>query len=380
MAELYIGLMSGTSIDGIDAALVEFDHGKSTIIASHSIDYDKETKELLHSLCTPSNSEIDKSGVASVKIAEYEAKACLELLEKAQVKPQDIVAIGSHGQTVRHRPERHFSVQLDNGALLSALTGIDVICDFRSADLAHGGNGAPLAQAFHREQLGCDDMVSMVLNLGGISNLTVIGNDSTHTILEAFDTGPANTLIDCACRMLLNIPYDKDGKFALQGKVLKGILGKYLNAPYLKRLPPKSTGREDFNPDFIKDELLFATQDPVFVTDLITTLTEFTVVVNINAIRQCLYRHSIDKARLILCGGGAYNPYIREGLKKALSKNNVEVLMAEEVGVNSKLLEAHTFAYFAYKFTHRECVDLGDSTGASTPSILGCLYPAVRQG
>lgn len=376
MGELYIGLMSGTSIDGIDAALVEFNGDTSRIIMSTSIDYDEDTRKLLHSLCSSSDDEIEKAGVARVKIAQYEAKAVNTLLDKAKLKAKDIKAIGSHGQTVRHRPAKGFSLQLDNGALLCALTGIDTVCDFRSADIAHGGNGAPLTQAFHSMQFKDENEVSMVLNMGGISNLTVIDTDGR--ILEAFDTGPANTLIDGACRTLLNIPYDKDAKLAFKGKVVPALLEKYMQSPYLKLEPPKSTGREDFGLDFIKEELLFATQDEDFISDLIATLTEFTVMVNVNAVRMCMYRHKITKTRLILCGGGAYNPYIREGLSKNLQKNSVTVMSAEDLGVNSKLLEAHAFAYFAYKFMHRECLNLGDSTGAKEPSILGCLYPATH--
>ncbi len=376
MSELYIGLMSGTSIDGIDAVLVEFFDEKSRIIDSTSVDYDEDTRKLLHSLCASSDDEIEKAGVASVKIAEYEALAVNNLLKKANLDSSKITAIGSHGQTVRHRPKKGFSLQLDNGALLCAKTGIDTVCDFRSADIANGGNGAPLTQAFHSMQFADKNEVSMVLNMGGISNLTVINTNGD--ILEAFDTGPANTLIDGACRTLLNIPYDKNAELALKGKVIPSLLGKYLDAPYLKLEPPKSTGREDFSLDFIKDELLFATQDNDFILNLIATLSEFTVLVNVNAIRMCMYRHNIAKARLIICGGGAYNPYISEGIKKNLQKNNVNVMKAEELGVNSKLIEAHAFAYFAYKFMHRECLNLGRSTGAKNPSILGCLYPAIK--
>ena len=178
--------------------------------------------------------------------------------------------------------------------------------------------------------------------------------------------------------MLLHQDYDKDGLIARQGKVNRALLAKYLESPYLKRQPPKSTGREDFSLDFIKDELFLATQDREFIPDFIATLTEFTIIANVNAIRECMFRHHIDGARLILCGGGAYNPVIEEGLTRRLKANGVEVFKAEDLGVDSKLIEAHTFAYFAYMFMHRQCVELGTSTGAARPSVLGCLYPCVR--
>lgn len=378
MSKLYIGLMSGTSIDGIDGVLVDFENEKGCILQSTATEYDNETKTLLHSLCQSSDDEIEKAGVASVKIAEYEAKTVNDLLKKANLEAKDIIAIGSHGQTVRHRPEKGFSLQLDDGARVAALTNIDTVCDFRSADIANGGNGAPLTQAFHQHQFALNDKYSMVLNLGGIANLTLIDKNEGHKVLEAYDTGPANTLIDASMRMLLNQDFDKDGQTAKKGKVVPALLAKYLDSPYLKRLPPKSTGREDFSLDFIKDELLLCTQDSSFINDFIATLTEFTVISSVNAIRQSMFRHHVDSARLIICGGGAYNSFMFEKFVSHLSKNNVDVVKAENCGIDSKLIEAHAFAYFAYMHTNRKPLSLQDSTGSRRNAILGCLYPAVK--
>lgn len=378
MSKLYIGLMSGTSIDGIDGVLVDFENEKGCILQSTATEYDNETKTLLHSLCQSSDDEIEKAGVASVKIAEYEAKTVNDLLKKANLEAKDIIAIGSHGQTVRHRPEKGFSLQLDDGARVAALTNIDTVCDFRSADIANGGNGAPLTQAFHQHQFALNDKYSMVLNLGGIANLTLIDKNEGHKVLEAYDTGPANTLIDASMRMLLNQDFDKDGQTAKKGKVVPALLAKYLDSPYLKRLPPKSTGREDFSLDFIKDELLLCTQDSSFINDFIATLTEFTVISSVNAIRQSMFRHHVDSARLIICGGGAYNSFMFEKFVSHLSKNNVDVVKAENCGIDSKLIEAHAFAYFAYMHTNRKPLPLQDSTGSRRNAILGCLYPAVK--
>ncbi|MGN0901903.1 MAG: anhydro-N-acetylmuramic acid kinase [Succinivibrio sp.] len=378
MKEIYIGLMSGTSIDGIDAVAVEFEDGKSTIIQSHSVDYDEDTRNLLHSLCTSSDNEIEKAGNAKVKLSDYEAKAVNELLVKAKLSPSAVSAIGSHGQTIRHCPDKGFSIQLDDGARLSAQTGIDVVCDFRSADIAAGGSGAPLAQVFHQRQFGDDETVTMVLNLGGIANLTVIDKNKEHDILTAFDVGPANTLIDTATRLLLKKPFDKDGAIAAKGRVINELLLKYLSAPYFELEPPKSTGRETFNADFIKDELLFATLDGNYVNDLVATLTELTVVSCVNAIRKCLYTYKISEAKLIICGGGAYNRVLLSRMQTLLSKNNVRIFRADDLGVNSKLIEAHAFALFAYMFMHRIPLPLSGSTGAKYDTICGCLYPAVR--
>lgn len=386
MSEYYIGLMSGTSIDGIDAVLVDFSQTENKSLTSQnnltskivdyvSVDFDEALKQTLHSLCTGTDNEIEKSGTARVKLAEYEAEAVNKLLKKAGIDRKDVVAAGCHGQTIRHRPEKGFSIQLDDGPRVAALTGIDVINNFRASDIACGGNGAPLTQAFHRIQFASDDRVSMVLNLGGIANLTVIDKNLGHSILQAFDTGPANTLIDTATRLLLKKPFDRNGETARQGKVIPALLAKYLSEPYLQLPPPKSTGRETFNPEFIAEELLLATQDRSFIPDLIATLTEFTVVASVNAIRQCLFRYRIDSSRLILCGGGAYNSLIFERFTEMLKKQNVDVVCADTLGVNSKLIEAHAFAFFAYMFCHGKPLDLGHSTGADRPSILGCLNP-----
>lgn len=375
---LYVGLMSGTSIDGIDAVLADITKSSSTIVDSYSVDFSDELKELLHSLCTGTDNELEKAGVACVKLADAEGEAVNGLLKKANVDKREVVAVGSHGQTVRHRPEKSFSIQLDDGARLAALTGIDVVNNFRAADIANGGQGAPLTQAFHRHFFAKDNEVSMVLNLGGIANLTVIDKDAKHSIIQAFDTGPANTLIDTAMRLLLKQPFDKDGQIAASGKVIPELLAKYLDAPYLKEPPPKSTGRETFNVDFIAEELLICTQDPDFIKDFIATLTEFTVLCSVNAIRQCLFKQKIDRATLTVCGGGAYNKVMMSRFKKLLEPNHVEVHTAEDTGISSKLIEAHAFAYFAYLYMNNTALDLGQSTGARQNSILGCLHKSVR--
>ena len=215
--------------------------------------------------------------------------------------------------------------------------------------------------------------VSFVLNLGGIANLTVI--DCQGKILQAYDVGPANTLLDTVCRMIFNKNYDKDGELSKKGQVNSKLLSDYMSCDYLQLPPPKSTGRETFNADFIKEELLIATTHPEFAYDLMATLAEFTALSCVNAVRGAIFKFKIDKSRLIICGGGAYNPVIMSKLSEALAKNNVETYIADELGVNSKLIEAHAFAYFAYKFVKREPLDLACSTNARENSILGCLYP-----
>ncbi|MBW7569642.1 anhydro-N-acetylmuramic acid kinase [Succinivibrio faecicola] len=378
MNELYIGLMSGTSIDGIDAVLAKFDeNGKSTIIDSTSVDYDESTRELLHSLCSPSDNEIEKAGEARVKLADYESQAVLKLLEKTGFKASDIVAVGSHGQTVRHCPDRMFSIQLDDGARIAANTGIDTVCNFRAADIANGGNGAPLTQAFHSVLFGSDKK-TFVLNLGGIANVSVIDNDENHTVLCAYDIGPANTLIDTVLRIIFKKKFDKDGEIAKNAKVMPSLLQEYLSNPYLSKPAPKSTGRETFNADMIKEELFIAMSNEQYARDLVATLTEFTVIACVNEIRKIIYKYSMDESRLIVCGGGAFNRFMMDRMRELLSKNNVEFYTADALGIDSKLIEAHAFAYFAYMFTHRRPLNLKDSTACAKNSVLGCLFPATR--
>ena len=378
MKELYIGLMSGTSIDGIDAVLAQFDeNGKSTIIDSASVDYDDSTRALLHSLCSPSDNEIEKAGEARVKLADYESKAVLKLLEKTGISANDIVAVGSHGQTIRHCPDRQFSIQLDDGARIAATTRIDTICNFRAADIANGGNGAPLTQAFHSVLFGCDKK-TFVLNLGGIANVSVLDNDAEHTVLCAYDIGPANTLIDTVLRMVFKKKFDKDGEIAKNANIIPSLLQEYLSNPYFSKPAPKSTGRETFNADMIKEELFIAMSNEEYARDLVATLTEFTVIACVNEIRKIIYQYSIEDARLIVCGGGAFNRYMMDRMKMHLTKNRIEFYTADSLGIDSKLIEAHAFAYFAYMFTHRRPLNLKDSTACAKNSVLGCLFPATR--
>ncbi|WP_406021541.1 anhydro-N-acetylmuramic acid kinase, partial [Succinivibrio sp.] len=321
--------------------------------------------------------EIEKAGMARVKLADYESAAVLKLLEKTGFKACDIVAVGSHGQTVRHCPDRHFSIQLDDGARIAAKTGIDTVCNFRAADIANGGNGAPLTQAFHSVLFGSDKK-TFVLNLGGIANVSVIDNDENHTVLCAYDIGPANTLIDTVLRMIFKKKFDKDGEIAKNAKVMPSLLQEYLSNPYLSKPAPKSTGRETFNADMIKEELFIAMSNEEYARDLVATLTEFTVIACVNEIRKIIYKYSINDSRLIVCGGGAFNRFMMDRMRELLSKNNVEFYTADALGIDSKLIEAHAFAYFAYMFTHRRPLNLKDSTACAKNSVLGCMFPATR--
>lgn len=430
--EYYIGLMSGTSIDGLDGVLMSITPQAQTkqespsvpsaassaasssactssptaapaaaldqfapplslqIIATVSQDWPAELKATLHQLCQRGSDaeRIEPLSLAANAVASYEAQVVQQLLEKSGLPASAIMAIGSHGQTIRHCPDQGFSVQIDNGPLLAARTGIDAIVNFRAADIACGGQGAPLAQAFHQKVFARKQRSCFVLNLGGIANVSAFGKDCQ--LLTAFDTGPANTLLDYVCRDYLKISYDAHGEHARAGKVNAAALAQLLEHPYLARPFPKSTGREDFNADtfdFMLSPLAQQHQqapeqlDLSTINDTLATLTEFTACTVIDAIEKIINTYASDMSPerdLFLCGGGASNDFLCERFNTLAAQRQLHLTMhnCEDFGVDAKYLEAQAFAYFAYCNVHGYCLNLGKSTGAQSSSILGCLCPA----
>lgn len=379
MKSIYLGFMSGTSIDSIDvvAIALEKDVSSLRLLGSYSQEWSANTRQSLHQLCSPSAGELTTAGRVRHLAATEVAEAINALLKKLGLKPSDITALGSHGQTIRHCPHEGFTWQLDDPSRLAALTGIDVIADFRSADVARGGEGAPLTPLFHREILGSASEVRYVLNIGGICNLTVINTDKS--VITGFDTGPGNTLMDLVCRKKLELSYDKDGLHASKGIVDSSLLERLLAHTYLALPAPKSTGRETFNEDTIHDALVNAHSSEE-IDALIATLAAFTVEATV---REIIRLHAtLDRKdvthRLILCGGGAFNPVLREGFRKALAPLGMEVNLSSEFGVSEQYLEAEAFAYFASLFCRRQSVDLSAITGSAGEQIMGALYPAVN--
>ena len=379
MKSIYLGFMSGTSIDSIDVVAIALEKEVSSLrlLGSYSQEWSANTRQSLHKLCSPSAGELTAAGRVRHLAATEVAEAINALLKKLGLKPSDITAIGSHGQTIRHCPHEGFTWQLDDPSRLAALTGIDVIADFRSADVARGGEGAPLTPLFHREILGSASEVRYVLNIGGICNLTVINTDKS--VITGFDTGPGNTLMDLVCRKKLELTYDKDGLHASKGIVDSSLLERLLAHTYLALPAPKSTGRETFNEDTIHDALVNAHSSEE-IDALIATLAAFTVEATV---REIIRLHAtLDRKdvthRLILCGGGAFNPVLREGFRKALAPLGMEVNLSSEFGVSEQYLEAEAFAYFASLFCRRQSVDLSAITGSAGEQIMGALYPAVN--
>lgn len=379
MPNIYLGFMSGTSIDSIDVVAISVEDNVSSLrlLGSYSQEWSEDTRQSLHKLCSPNTGELTTAGRVRHLAAAEVAETINTLLKKLGLKPSDITAIGSHGQTIRHCPHKGFTWQLDDPSRLAALTGIDVIADFRSADVSRGGEGAPLTPLFHREILGSDSEVRYVLNIGGICNLTVINTDKS--VMAGYDTGPGNTLIDLVCRQKLNMSFDKDGLHAKAGTVDGALLEKLLSHPYLALSAPKSTGRETFNEETIHEALIKA-QSSKDIDALIATLAAFTVEATVREIVKlhASLDHKDVTHRLILCGGGAFNPVLREGFKKALAPLGMEVSLSSEFGVSEQYLEAEAFAYFASLFCRRLRVDLSSITGSTGEQIMGALYPAMN--
>jgi anhydro-N-acetylmuramic acid kinase len=355
---LYIGVMSGTSLDGIDIALCKI--SENTIITLHAKEYiyDSEIKkDVLTAIVSPISLEF--FGTLNHKLGMMYSKAINSFLEEFEINSKDIKAIGLHGQTIWHSPNTPFpfSMQIGDSSLVAKKTKIDVVNDFRSSDIANGGQGAPIAPAFHKALF--DDKQSAVLNLGGISNITILSNEYI-----GYDVGVANILSDYWINKHKNLSFDKDGSWAREGEVNSGLLEALLSDTYFKKSPPKSTGREYFNASYLENKL-----EPfsnISAVDVQATLLEFTIIPIIEALKDK------EVKRLIVCGGGAHNGYLMERLSFKL--DGISVLKSDDLGVKSTFLEAIAFAWLAYKRINKESIDLQNITGSIKPTILGAIH------
>jgi anhydro-N-acetylmuramic acid kinase len=357
----YIGLMSGTSLDGIDAVIVEFNDRQCHVAHTHSLPYPQGLRDRLLELHISSSNELEQAAVAGNELSRLYAETVKQLLAKALLRPGDIVAIGCHGQTIRHRPELGFTLQLGNPALLAELTYIDVVADFRSRDIAAGGQGAPLVPAFHQAVFFHPRVNRTILNIGGIANLTYLPTQGNVT---GFDSGPGNMLMDTWVQQHLNRPYDDSGQWAAQGNILNNLLESLLSHPYFQAQPPKSTGRDLFNLAWLQDYL-----KPEYApVDVQRTLLEFTARTITDAARQ----HCPDTEELYLCGGGAYNVLLALRLQELLSF--VKVGLTDELGIPATWVEAAAFAWLARQTMHHKPGNLPAVTGAEGPRVLGAIY------
>jgi anhydro-N-acetylmuramic acid kinase len=366
MAELFAGLMSGTSLDGVDGVLAEFTASGFPKVVSHAYRaFPEALRDELLALNTSGPDELHRSALASNALAALYIEVVGELLHNAGVSSQAVRAIGSHGQTVRHRPALGYTWQINNPSLLAERSGIAVVADFRTRDVAAGGQGAPLVAAFHRALFGCAGETRAVLNLGGISNLTALLADGRTT---GFDCGPANVLMDLWCLRHTGQRFDADGAWAAGGQVLPRLLDVLLQEPYFAQVPPKSTGRDLFNPTWLADRLQ-AFGETASPEDVQATLCELTAITCCDAIKV----HAGDATELLVCGGGALNQHLMRRLADHLP--GMAVRLSDARGLPAQHVEAAAFAWLAFRHAHGEPGNLSAVTGASGPRVLGAWYP-----
>ena len=372
---LYIGLMSGTSLDGIDAVLVDIAEGdgplRLRLRAHRHAPYDDADREAWLSLNRPGHDELHRAAVAALRLTDLSASLVRTLLLDAGIDASQVRAIGSHGQTVRHHPpgrgvEHPYTLQIDDGARLAELTDIDVVCDFRRRDVAAGGQGAPLVPAFHAALFSRPGEDVAVLNLGGIANLTLLHADGR---VSGFDSGPANVLLDLWVERHLQTRFDAGGRWATSGQVQPALLAAMLADPYFAMPPPKSTGRDHFHADWL-DAHLAAQSGALAPRDVQATLLELTVV----TVGDALRRHAPATAHLHVCGGGAHNTALLARLAQRLP--GATVTTTDAVGLDVTQVEAAAFAWLAHRHLERLPGNRPEVTGARGWRVLGALYPA----
>jgi anhydro-N-acetylmuramic acid kinase len=377
MSEFYIGLMSGTSMDGVDGALVDFSESKPSVAHTFTAQIAPELRAELLALNSPGQSELHRAALAANALARTYAQVVHALLKASGLRRQDIRAIGAHGQTLRHQPGLHdgvgYTLQLNNPALLAELTGMDVVADFRSRDVAAGGQGAPLAPFFHRAWFAPHAVASGsavgVLNIGGISNLTILQPDGTTL---GFDCGPGNALLDMWCQQHTGAAYDDGGAWGATGVVNTALLQAMLAEPYFALAPPKSTGRDLFNRAWLDKHLAaFNTEKP---QDVQKTLVELTVSPIEHSTNSYQTRSGSKIQELILCGGGAFNRDLMQRLQTLMP--HCQVVSSAARGLPPQDVEATAFAWLARQTVLRQPLPLSSVTGASGPRVLGCVYPA----
>ena len=359
----YIGLMSGTSLDGVDAVLADLAGARPRLIADFHLAFDAPLQRELLALNAPGDNELERAALAGNTLAKRYADAVAGVLAAARMPASAVRAIGCHGQTVRHRPELGFTTQIGNAALLAELTGLRVVADFRSRDVAAGGQGAPLAPAFHAAVFADAAEDRAALNLGGIANLSVLPRDGAVT---GFDSGPGNCLLDLWAARHLGKSHDADGAWASGGQPIPALLERLLAAPYFAAPPPKSTGRDLFNAAWLQS-MLGGGEDPRAVQ---ATLLELTA----RSVADAHARHGRGARRVIVCGGGARNGALMRRLAALLAPAALEP--SDRHGIDPQLVEATAFAWLAKCALEGRTGNLPSVTGAREARVLGAIYPA----
>ncbi len=367
MSNLYIGLMSGTSADGIDAALVDFAHEKPRLLETHYVAYTPNMREAILGLSTPGENEINRLGHLDTELGEAFAKAVLALLNKAKLPAEVIQGIGSHGQTIRHQPAR-FSLQIGDPNIIAARTGIKTVADFRRKDIAVGGHGAPLVPAFHHYLFASPDENRAIVNIGGMSNITLLPKNSDNII--GFDTGPGNVLLDSWIGEHQQKTHDENGNWAQSGHTHEKLLAHCLKDTYFHLPAPKSTGREYFNAAWLAEQMK-AIGEEMLPADIQATLAALTA----KSIMQSL-PSSWENGTLLICGGGAKNTYLMSLLTKT-AKPGFKITTTDTFDVPADWMEAMAFAWLAQQTLTDKPGNIPTVTGANRRAVLGGIYTSL---
>ena len=371
MDDLYIGLMSGTSIDGIDAALVNLSDNKFKLFGTLYQPYPDTVKASLSRIIKEKQTAITEHAMLDTELAKLNALAVNALIEQSNQSSRDITAIGYHGQTIFHEPEGEHpnSIQLGNPNVLVKQTGVDVVADFRRMDISAGGQGAPLVPAFHQFLFQDSSQDRVILNIGGIANLTILPANNQQPI-TGFDTGPGNCLLDEWIYLQTKQAFDKDGQWAEQGQLIHDVLEGLLDDPYFVKAPPKSTGREYFHLDWLRRKLADNQIDVTSLPaqDVQTTLVSLTAT----SITRAIKTHAPDTQQVFVCGGGAHNRFLLEQLQGQLA--DIQLSTTSDLGLDPDWVEACAFAWLAQQRLQQRTANIPSVTGADKSVLLGAVY------
>ena len=372
MAAMYIGIMSGTSMDGIDLVATTFD--PLQLHATLTVPFPDDLREELLALSQPGDNEIERMGTADVAFARLIGESVLQLIEENQLNKDDIVAIGNHGQTIRHRPHLGFSLQIGDPNLIAEIAGIPVVSDFRRRDLAAGGQGAPLVPAFHQALFQHPTINRIILNLGGIANISVLPAGEP-TQVYGYDTGPANVLMDAWCKRHTGQNYDENGAWAANGNAIAALIEIMQRHDYFAKKPPKSTGREDFNLEWLDHQLDDWRNQADYNAneDLPENIQASLLKLTVRPIKKAVARCGLNGGELYVCGGGAFNSSLIEQLRWRLGKHNWTIQNTDALGLSPTWVEATAFAWLAKQRIEQLPANLPAVTGASGLRILGTV-------
>lgn len=372
MTAIYIGVMTGTSMDGVDIVAASFDPLK--LHATLTLAFDPDLRDELMALTLPDDNEIDRMGKADVALAHMIGQGINQLITENKLDKTQIKAIGSHGQTIRHRPEHGFTLQIGDPNIITEITQIPVISDFRRRDMAAGGQGAPLVPAFHQALFQHESIHRVILNLGGIANVSMLPAGNPEGVY-GFDTGPANILMDAWCHRYTGQPYDENGSWAAYGQPIRALLDRLQEHAFFSKEPPKSTGREDFNLEWLDEQISDWRNDSEYeeLEDTPENVQATLLKVTTRAIKKAIYRSGMDTGEVYVCGGGAYNAHLLEQLRWRLRKHHWSVQTTSDLGLAPTWVEGTAFAWLAMRFMHQLSGNLPQVTGAKDYRILGTI-------